>query len=114
MNMNIGQAAAAWLSQLAERSVKEGTVEVYRRDLDKLVEFFGAEKTLAEITLLRINGFVKSHKLLKTPKGKPRAKETLERSKRVCHMFLEWVVSEGHLPDLPEGAINVFKPQKPK
>jgi len=109
MGLTIGEAEAAYSEHLAQQDLKPGTVDVYRRDLAKFVEFFGKEKDVAAITVLRINNYVKSNRLLKDDRGKVLAKETVNRSKRVCRGFLEWLVSAGHAPELPAGGINAFK-----
>lgn len=107
--MTIIEAAAAWLEHLATQGLKDGTVDVYGRDVAKLVEFFGGDKDLTSITVLKMNGFLRSNLLTKKSNGKPLAAPTLARSRRACRMFLAWCASAGHATELPAGVINVLK-----
>lgn len=107
--MTINEAAEAWLAHLTAQELKPGTVEVYRRDIEKFVESFGGDKDLTAITALRVNGYLKSNRLLKSPTGKVLAKPTVDRSKRVARMFLEFCASAGHVAEPPTGVINLLK-----
>lgn len=107
--MTISEAAGAWLAHLATRGLKDETIDVYCRDIGKFMKVLGSDKDLSTITVLRVNGYMKSNRLLKSRSGKPLGEVALTRSKRVCRMFLEWCVSSGLCESIPAGAINAFK-----
>ena len=66
----VHQAAEAFIGYLRESGKKERTLYTYRKDLDAVEAFFGADRQLAEIRLPQVGKFYKSDLLLKLPDGK--------------------------------------------
>ena len=66
----VHQAAEAFIGHLRESGKKERTLYTYRKDLDVVESFFGADRQLAEIRLPQVGKFYKSDLLLKLPDGK--------------------------------------------
>ena len=93
----VHQAAEAFIGYLRESGKKERTLYTYRKDLDAVEAFFGADRQLAEIRLPQVGKFYKSDLLLKLPDGKERAKRTVFRHavrtyeygnlRRICHLY---------------------------
>jgi site-specific recombinase XerD len=61
----VHQAAEAFIGHLRESGKKERTLYTYRKDLDAVEAFFGADRQLAEIRLPQVGKFYKSDLLLK-------------------------------------------------
>ena len=62
---------------------------------------FGADRKLNTILPQHLGKFFKSDELLKLPDGKPRAKPTVDKTKRVLRMFLVWAKETGRIDKLP-------------
>jgi len=76
----VHQAAEAFIGYLRESGKKERTLYTYRKDLDAVEAFFGADRQLAEIRLPQVGKFYKSDLLLKLPtQGAGRAHHCQDR-----------------------------------
>lgn len=97
----VHQAAEAFIGHLRESGKKERTLYTYRKDLDVVEAFFGADRQLAEIRLSQVGKFYKSDLLLKLPDGKDRAERTIAKTVRVFRMMMVWTRESGHIEELP-------------
>jgi site-specific recombinase XerD len=86
----VHQAAEAFIGYLRESGKKERTLYTYRKDLDVVESFFGADRQLAEIRLPQVGKFYKSDLLFKLPDGKERAERTVAKTVRVFRMMMVW------------------------
>lgn len=91
----VHQAAEAFIGHLRESGKKERTLYTYRKDLDVVESFFGADRQLAEIRLPQVGKFYKSDLLLKLPDGKERAERTIAKTVRVFRMMMVWARESG-------------------
>ena len=97
----VHQAAEAFIGYLRESGKKERTLYTYRKDLDAVEAFFGADRQLAEIRLPQVGKFYKSDLLLKLPDGKERAERTVAKTVRVFRMMMVWARESGRIAELP-------------
>jgi len=97
----VHQAAEAFIGHLRESGKKERTLYTYRKDLDAVEAFFGADRQLAEIRLPQVGKFYKSDLLLKLPDGKERAERTVAKTVRVFRMMMVWARESGRIEELP-------------
>ena len=96
----VHQAAEAFIGHLRESGKKERTLYTYRKDLDMVESFFGADRQLAEIRLPQVGKFYKSDLLLKLPDGKERAERTIAKTVRVFRMMMVWARESGRIEEL--------------
>ena len=97
----VHKAAEAFIGHLRESGKKERTLYTYRKDLDAVEAFFGADRQLAEIRLPQVGKFYKSDLLLKLPDGKERAERTIAKTVRVFRMMMVWARESGRIEELP-------------
>ncbi len=101
MTDTLHEAGQAYLEYLKSQGKKERTVYTYRKDLQQIEAFFGADREFKGILAPHVGKFLRSDALLKLPSGKERAKPTLDKTKRVLRMFLVWAVETGRIEKLP-------------
>lgn len=99
--ITLKDAAEAYIEHLRQQGKKERTLYTYKKDLEVLETFFGAEKSLAAIRAPQVGKFLKSDLLLKLPSGKDRARPTVAKTVRVLRMFLLWAKEAGHIDEAP-------------
>ena len=92
----VHQAAEAFIGHLRESGKKERTLYTYRKDLDAVEAFFGADRRLPQV-----GKFYKSDLLLKLPDGKERAERTVAKTVRVFRMMIVWARESGRIEELP-------------
>lgn len=99
--MQLRQAIEAYLIHLSESNKKNRTIQAYRYDFDIVLAFFGAQRTVNEVTLSQVGKFLRSDELLLRQNGQPRCENMVNRIKRVFRMLLFWAYEQGHLDYLP-------------
>ena len=101
MTETLHEAAQIYLAHLKTQGKKERTLYTYGRDFLQIEAHFGADRKLNTILPQHQGKFFKSDELLKLPDGKPRAKPTVDKTKRVLRMFLVWAKETGRIDKLP-------------
>ena len=101
MTETLHEAAQIYLEHLKTQGKKERTLYTYNRDFMQIEAHFGADRKLTSIMPQHVGKFFKSDELLKLPDGKPRAKPTVDKTKRVLRMFLVWAKETGRIDKLP-------------
>jgi len=95
------EATQAYLEHLRVQGKKERTLFTYSKDCEQIEAFFGADKKVRAILVPHVSKFLKSDALLRLPKGKDRAKPTVDKTIRVLRMLLEWAKDTGRIAKLP-------------
>ena len=101
MTETLHEAAQIYLAHLKTQGKKERTLYTYGRDFLQIEAHFAADRKLNTILPQHVGKFFKSDELLKLPDGKPRAKPTVDKTKRVLRMFLVWAKETGRIDKLP-------------
>ena len=102
MKGTLHEAAAAYMKHLESEGKSSRTLYTYAKDFEQIEAFFGPDRKLKSILPGHVGKFFKSDELLKVEKtGRPRAKATIEKTKRVFRMFLVWAVETKRIPKLP-------------
>ncbi|MHB9038542.1 MAG: site-specific integrase [Armatimonadota bacterium] len=101
LEQTLGQALAEYLEHLKEEGKSERTIYTYSRDVEQIIEFFGADRKLTSILTPHVGKFLKSDILLKLPNGQCRAELTVKKTVRVLRMFLAWAREREYIANLP-------------
>lgn len=95
------ETAAAYIDHLRDAGKKERTLYTYRKDLDLIENYFGADKKLEDIRLPLVGKFYKSNALLKLKNGNDRAERTIAKTVRVFRMMMVWAKENDKIDMLP-------------
>lgn len=109
MGLSLLNAAEEYAASLARRRINCETIQLYGRELKKLIDYLGEEFDVTRIEPRRLKSYFISTRLLRFRLGLPFCADALGRSKRVCRAFVRWLAEEGHLPSLPSSALRIFK-----
>ncbi|MCB9833800.1 MAG: hypothetical protein H6807_15165 [Planctomycetes bacterium] len=102
-------AGAGTLQAMSERYIKSleaagkshGTQFSYGMELKLALKALGGETKVADLTVTEVEAFFASDLVTKTRTGKPKAKPTIDKTRRVLRLALEWAVSEGWMKEAP-------------
>ena len=87
-----------WMEKLGK---SEGTIFSYRLDLKVAQKALGADTDIATLTPDVIKTYFESDAVTKTRSGKPKAKPTIDKTRRVLRLTLEHVVGQRWLTEAP-------------
>lgn len=104
-----GDALGPTLEQFAEHYLKHleavgksrGTVFSYSIDLALAVRELGNDLRVKLLTADRVAAFFESDAVVKTRSGKSKAKPTIDKTRRVLRLALEWAAAAGLIPVAP-------------
>ena len=99
--INLHEAARAYIEHLKSEGKAERTLYTYQRDFDQIEAYFGPNKKLSAILVPHVSGFLKSDVLLRLPNGKERSEPTVKKTIRVFRMFMVWSLGRGYIAKLP-------------
>jgi hypothetical protein len=91
--------ADLFLGDLEQAGKSRGTVFGYSIDLALAIKYFGGKEAPATvITPKSVAAFFESDAVTKTRTGKPKAKPTIDKTRRVLRQVLVWGEEKGYLP----------------
>jgi hypothetical protein len=93
--------AEAFLQQLAREDKSDGTIFSYRQELRTAMLELGEETLIASITPDTVQEFYDSDRVTKLKSGKPKAKPSIDKSRRVLRLALLYAVEAGWLKKAP-------------
>jgi len=107
--LTLGEFAEQYLKHLEEIGKSRGTVFSYSIDLGVALKHFGEDRPVAGITPDQVAAFFESEAVTKTRTGKPKAKPTIDKCRRVLRLALVWAAEQKLIPTAPLPP----KPEKP-
>ena len=87
-----------WMEKLGK---SEGTIFSYRLDLKVAQTALGADTDIATLKPESIKAYFESDAVTKTRSGKPKAKPTIDKTRRVLRLALDHVVGQRWLKEAP-------------
>jgi hypothetical protein len=87
-------AAEGYLAFLDKDGAGDGTLSSYRMELKTAMSQLGSETPLATITTEMVATYFASDVVTKTRHGKPKAKATVDKTRRVLRLALMWAQDE--------------------
>ncbi|MFG0318970.1 MAG: hypothetical protein ACF8XB_16990 [Planctomycetota bacterium JB042] len=95
------QLAETYLIHLEQLGKSRGTVFSYSIDLAVAVRELGSETRIKTLTPEKVGAFFESDAVKKTRAGKPKAKPTIDKTRRVLRLALTWAAETGQVPVAP-------------
>ena len=99
--VTMDELAEAYLKGLEEAGKSRGTVFGYSIDLALAVRHFGEKAKLSGLTQKKITAYFESDAVTKTRSGKPKAKPTIDKARRVLRLALVWAAEQGWIAAAP-------------
>jgi hypothetical protein len=91
--------ADLFLGDLEQAGKSRGTVFGYSIDLALALKYFGGKEAPATVlTAKSVAAFFESDEVTKTRTGKPKARPTIDKTRRVLRQVLAWGEEKGYLP----------------
>lgn len=97
----MAEFAENYLKHLEAAGKSRGTVFSYSVDLGLAVRELGKDLRLKQITPDAVATFFESNAVTRTKTGKPKAKPTIDKARRVLRLALVWAVEQGLIPEAP-------------
>jgi len=108
LGLTLGELAELYLLHMEQLGKSRGTVFSYSIDLGLAVREVGEDTRIKALTPEKIGAFFESDAVTKTRTGKPKAKPTIDKTRRVLRLALVWAAETGEIPvaPLPENVVD--------
>ncbi len=105
--MTIGELAENYLAHLEDEGKGHGTLFSYGIELKMACRELGAGTKVSSLTTKKVRNYFESDSVTRNRKGKPKAKPTVDKSRRVFRLALTWleeigVLAKAPVPDMKE------------
>ena len=97
----LSDAASKYLVWLDNDGAGLGTLSSYRGELQLAMREIGEDTLLSELTVERVQEFFDSDAVMLTRSGKPKAKPTFDKTRRVLRLALVWAANEKLIESAP-------------
>lgn len=91
---SIRDLARGYIDSLANDAT-DSTRKSYAMDLERAIEFLGADTLVANLTRERVTEYFESPTCTTLRSGKPKAKPTVDKQRRVLRLALAWGAENG-------------------
>ncbi len=92
--MTVSELAEAYLKALEAAGRSRGCVFSYSIDIGLAVRYFGEKAKVAALTEQKVIKFFESDLVTKTRTGKPKARPTIDKTRRVLRQALLWAAEQ--------------------
>ena len=107
----LSDAASAYLVALDNDGAGTGTLSSYRMELQLAMKQLGEDTRLADLTPERVGEYFACDAVMRTKNGKPKAKPTFDKTRRVLRLCLLHAQDAGliEVAPLPAPAAKIIK-----
>ncbi len=99
--VTVEQLSQQFLDHLKKLGKSPSTQVSYAGDLMLAIEVLGADTKVSALTTQKIQAFNESGAVKKTAAGKPKARPTILKTRRVLRMALTWASETGKIKEAP-------------
>jgi hypothetical protein len=100
-DITFGQLAESYLQYLEAIGKSRGTVFSYGIEMKTAVKHFGADTEAASLTTPKVKAYFESDAVTKTRKGARKNQLTIDKTRRIFRVAVEWLVEAGVLKTTP-------------
>ena len=97
----LGQLADDYLRHMEDAGKSPGTVHSYGMELKTACAEIGEGTRVKSITTSQVAAFFESDVVTKTRKGQPKAKPSIDKTRRVLRLALVWAAETGRITKAP-------------
>jgi len=103
--MTIAELAEGYLTNLEVIGKGRGTVFSYSIELKAAMRTLGTDTKVCKLTTKKVKDYFESDQVTKTRNGTPKAKPTVDKTRRVLRLALAWAEEQGIIEKapIPEG-----------
>jgi hypothetical protein len=101
VGMTLGQLADAYINVLGAAGKGDGTRMSYAIDLAVALKILGKETLVADITEVAVTAFFESTIVTKTRTGAPKAKVSIDKTRRVFRQAMDYALKHGFIATHP-------------
>ncbi len=107
--LTLADLSERYLAHLAEGEWSGGTIASYTMELKTAMGEIGADTLVADLTPERVQEYFDCKRVTKLRSGKPKAKPSIDKTRRVLRLALVWAEERGIVEKapLPEMAATV-------
>ena len=98
---SLTDVAEGYLAQMEKAGKSEGTISSYKMELRVALDELGAETPAASLTQKRVAEFFDCTRVTKLRSGKPKAKPSIDKTRRVLRLALVWAEEQGFIEKAP-------------
>jgi hypothetical protein len=99
--LTVAELTDRYIEHLEESHKSHGTIFSYGMELKLALAELGAETKIASLTPKKVQAFYESDRVTKTKKGRQKSKLSIDKTRRVLRMALEWAAAEGLIETAP-------------
>jgi hypothetical protein len=97
----LADLASAYLAHMEAEGRSEGTTASYRMELKTAMAELGEATPIVDLTPPKITAYFDSTRVTKLRNGKPKAKPSIEKTRRVLRLALVWGAERGIVDRVP-------------
>ena len=97
----LSQLAQGYIQDLEKAGKSHGTIFSYGMELKIAMGALGAKTPIASLTPEKVEAFFKSNAVTKTRTGKPKARPSIDKTRRVLRQALVWAAETGLIDKAP-------------
>jgi hypothetical protein len=105
VGMTLAQLADAYINALGAAGKGDGTRMSYAIDLAVALKILGKETLLTEITEDAVTAFFESTTVTKTRTGAPKAKVSIDKTRRVFRQAMDYALKHGFIATHPVATV---------
>lgn len=99
--MTLGELAERFLEHLKVQGKSHGTLFSYGMEIRVACKELGADTLIANLTPEQVQSFFESPKVTRLKTGRPKAKPSIDKTRRVLRLALHWAVEQRWLEKAP-------------
>jgi hypothetical protein len=99
--LTMGMLAERYLEHLEAQGKSHGTLFSYGMEIRVAARELGSDTLIASLTPEQVQGFFDSAKVTKLKSGRPKAKPSIDKTRRVLRLALHWAVEQRWLEKAP-------------
>jgi len=99
--VTLGELAQRYLEHLEAQGRSRGTLFSYGIELKTAGRELGGDRLIADLTPEQVLAYFNSPKVIQLKSGRPKARPSIDKTRRVLRLALVWAVAQGWLAQAP-------------
>jgi hypothetical protein len=105
-SITLGDLAERFLRHLEQQGKSRGTTFSYEQDLAIAKASLGADMPISALTSEQVKQYFESDAVTKTRKGRAKAKPTIDKTRRLLRLALDWAAEKKLIAKAPLPAVE--------
>ena len=99
--VTLGELSERYLKHLEQEGKSHGTLFSYGMEMKTACRELGERTLVHKLAVSQVAAFFESPRVTRLKSGKPKAKPSIDKTRRVLRLALVWAVEQGWIPEAP-------------